>query len=44
MEKYIGTLFQTIMDNTQSEELYSKYKIRKITQALEWYKDQIKDL
>jgi hypothetical protein len=32
MEKYIGAVFQNISDSAESEEVYSKEKMRKITQ------------
>jgi hypothetical protein len=35
MEKYIGTIFRTILDNTESEGVSFEEKMRKITQALE---------
>jgi hypothetical protein len=44
MEKHIGTVFQTIPDNAESEGVSSEEKMRKIAQALEQYKDQIKEL
>jgi hypothetical protein len=44
MEKHISTVFQTIPNNAESEGVSSEEKMRKIVQALEQYKDQIKEL
>jgi hypothetical protein len=44
MEKHISEVFQTIPDNAESEEVSSEEKMRKIAQALEQYKSQIKEL
>jgi hypothetical protein len=44
MEKYISTVFQTIPNNVESKGVSFEEKIRKIVQALEQYKDQIKVL
>jgi hypothetical protein len=44
MEKHISEVFQTIPDNAGSEEVSSEEKMRKIAQALEQYKSQIKEL
>jgi hypothetical protein len=44
MEKHIGAVFQTIPDNAGSEEVSSEEKMKKIAQALEQYKRQIKEL
>jgi hypothetical protein len=44
MEKYIGTVFQTILDNAELEQVSSEKNMRKIVQAMEKYKRQIKEL
>jgi peptidoglycan hydrolase CwlO-like protein len=44
MEKHIGTMFQTIPDNAGAEEVSSQKNMKKLAQALEKYKNQIKDL
>jgi flagellar biosynthesis chaperone FliJ len=44
MEKHIGIVFQTILDNAGSEEVSSEEKMKKIAQDLEQYKSQIKEL
>jgi hypothetical protein len=44
MEKHISTVFQTIPSSAESKRVSSEQKMRKIVQALEQYKDQIKEL
>jgi predicted nucleic acid-binding Zn-ribbon protein len=44
MEKQINVVFQAISDNAKSEEASLEEKIRKITQDMEQYKEQIKEL
>ena len=44
IEKHIGIVFQTILDNAGLEEVSSEENMKKIAQALEQYKSQIKEL
>ena len=44
MEKYIGVVFWAIPYNVDSEGVSIEEKMKKIAQALEQYKDQIKEL
>jgi peptidoglycan hydrolase CwlO-like protein len=44
MERHISGLFQAIPNNTKLEEASFEEKMRKITQALVKYKEQIKEL
>jgi len=44
MEKHIGIMFQTILDNAGLEEVSLEEKMKKIAEALEQYKIQIKEL
>jgi hypothetical protein len=39
MEKYIGAVFRTIPDRTDSKGVPTKEKMRKIALALKQYKD-----